>query len=848
MGGDVVRVRRGLVILLALFMQLGAAGMASASTTGSIELRRQLCQASAPSGFPASAAMLARLKFDCAASPAVSSGVEYRDGWVWLRLRDARVLRALPPNWQLLVDQARFEQIAVIAVARDGTSQRILLGSHGIGRNWAPGGMMRFTVAAAGADIDHLYLGFDRLDGLSLMRKVAALSPAAAGDVGAHWLVLIGLFVGALLSAFVYNLLIYTEQRHAFQRWYLVWVSTALAYGVTWTNLLGFAYPDLVGPTAVRLEFALVGMMIGSGNMFFLAVIEQGHLPRWLRRGGTTLSAAGVMLGIACACDGLFPPIATDRLLNFAIFGSAVSVFLGICYALKGGSRVVWFYMLGWTPVIIVFGLRLARNLGLAGQDDRVDMATFAALAWEAVALSLAIADRFRLLRQERDLAAQAIKLVEHEHETLRRVAHTDALTGLGNRAAFQVTLRDMAEAAEGDAKILFLIDVDHLKGINDRLGHDGGDALLAHVGTLMTAIAGSDGRAARIGGDEFALLLSDAQCTAAVAALDAAQGLSWTHLGRACPISFSIGSARFPADARDITALYKNADLALYRAKALGRGRCHPYDPGLRAQLERKDALVRDAYAGLPRNEFVLHYQPIVDIATTACTGVEALLRWQHPVEGLLTPATFGDLLMEVGIGPMLQERVLTLAIDELRRHGPAAPPLSVNFTAAQLNGKHSAYRLLDRLARADVAPRQLCVEVVEGVVLERSGDDVIAALEILHGAGVSIALDDFGTGYASLVHLRQMPVDALKIDRSFILGLLDGDGKNDEIVRAMILLGKGLGKTVIAEGVETEEQKLRLQSLGCDIGQGYLFGRPGPDFAAGSASGPRPKLAIVA
>jgi diguanylate cyclase (GGDEF)-like protein len=532
------------------------------------------------------------------------------------------------------------------------------------------------------------------------------------------------------------------------------------------------------------------------------------------------------------SADGLLPAALTDRWMNYTIFASAVSAITCVSYGIRRGSRTVWFYLGGWLPPSFVFTLRMARNLGLVGQSDVVDMATFASIAIESVVLSLAIADRFRLLRRERDQAEQAHHLIAIESDTLRRAAHTDFLTGLQNRAAFQIALQKSAERNDADGFTLFLVDVDHLKAVNDSLGHDGGDAVLGHVARRLVAAVGADADVARIGGDEFAIVTADAQRVAD--ALDTLQDERMRHAGRNWSISLSIGSARFPKDAADARSLYKNADLALYRAKLLGRRRRHCYDPSLRAQIDRKAAFVRDAFAGLERDEFTIHFQPIVDLASGQSIGHEALLRWQHPELGMLTPAIFGDILTEGRIGAILQERALALALAELQGQKSGAEFLSVNFTGAQLRGATSAQRLLDQLAAAGVHPGDLCIELTEGIVLERSGDDILSALRMLHEAGVRIALDDFGTGYASLIHLKQMPVDTLKIDRSFVLGLLDDDGQSEEIVRAIIGLGHGLRKVVVAEGIETQAQLQRLRELGCDFGQGYLFARPGPNRIA--------------
>jgi diguanylate cyclase (GGDEF)-like protein len=768
---------------------------------------------------------VSRLHFNCRSVP---SADRYRNGWVWLRLPADAPLGGLPKNWHLMTDQGRFDQVAMVARMRDGSSQSVTREAGNLRGYWAPGGMMRFVIERPGRDVRDIQVGFLRLDDLSLMRKLSVASNGESLKLYAKWLLLIGVFAGALLSAFAYNLLIYTGQRYAFQRLYLVWTLTVLAYGLCWTNAATVILPWLSGPLAVRIDYMLLGFLIGAGNAFFMAVIEEGILPRWLTRGAWVLSIATVLSGFLAAADWLLPPMATDHLMNVVVIACTSTVAIGIGIAVKRRSRVVWFYLLGWMPVICVFVLRVARNMGIAPQNDMVDMATFVALAFESIALSLAIADRFRLLRQERDEAARAHDQAMTEGEVLRRAALTDPLTGLGNRTAFQAGVRTLGEA--GTAFSLFLIDVDHLKQVNDRLGHDGGDALLAHIGRRLQSMTGPDGLVVRLGGDEFAVMAPhlDGAAQALAAALDTMQDEPWFHGGRSWTVSLSVGAARFPDDATTIDALYKNADLALYQAKKLGRGRRHDYDPVLRARLDQRERLVEEAHAGLAEGAFTLHYQPLMDMAQGRVLGHEALLRWNHPEHGLITPSLFGDILNDRKLAALIQDRVLGMALADLRRHGDRLVQVAINCTAAQLDGPYAARRLLGWMEAAGVSPRQLCVEVTEDILLGRSVGTVAEALETLRGAGVGIALDDFGTGYASLIHLRQLPFDTMKIDRSFVLGLLDEDRECEEIVRAIIGLGHGLGKRVVAEGIETEAQHRRLVELGCQLGQGYLFSRP--------------------
>lgn len=441
--------------------------------------------------------------------------------------------------------------------------------------------MLRFPVTEDTGNVRALYLGFRNIDDLSFMRKLVAVPESEQAKIDARWLLLMGLFAGTMCSALLYNLVIHTGRRPPFQRWYLGWVTAAFAYGMVWTNVASYWFPSLVGPIAVRLDFVLVGLMVAAGNMFFFAVIEDGVLPRILRQAGHLLAMSGAVLGFAAAADTVIPPVLTDRLLNYAIAMTAVAVGMSCWIAVRRRSRVVWFYLTGWSPVILVFLARLARNLGLMPQKDGIDMATFAALAFEALVLSLAIADRFRLVRQELDAANQRQEINRAETRALHVAARADHLTGIGNRSAFQANAQGMI--SDGEPFSLFLIDVDYLKDTNDRLGHRGGDALLQRVAMLLQEITSDAPRVtiARIGGDEFAVLCLGGRSeeTKVVDRLATMQGHPWRFMGQGRTISLSIGSSRFPEDANELDALYHNADLALYNAKRQGRARHSHYD-----------------------------------------------------------------------------------------------------------------------------------------------------------------------------------------------------------------------------------------------------------------------------
>jgi len=796
--------------------------MPRAASAAPVDLYRTACRAALPDG--ATDEAIARAPYRCGPDAPTRGSP-----WLWLRL-DPSGLKALPADWVMVVDQTRFDRIAVLTVTPRGES-RLVRDPSQLHRHWAPGGVMKFVIAPPGREVRALYLGFRNIDDLSLMRKVVAQTDAALTGVEVRWLVLIGLFTGTLLSAFLYNLVIHTGRRHAFQRWYLFWVAVSLCYGLVWTNTAALVVPWLIGPAAVRIDLVLVGLMVTAGNMFFFAVVEDGVLPRPLIRVGRGLAGAGAVMGVLATIDDL-PPVLTDRLLNYTIAGTAVSLAISCVIAVRRGSRVIWFYMIGWTPVITVFVARLIRNLGFAPQNDAVDMATFLALAFEALVLSLAIADRFRLIRQELDLARQRREVDLAEAKTLRSAAQTDFLTGLGNRAAFQQQAQALMTV--GTPFSLFLIDVDYLKDVNDRLGHASGDELLRHVAGKLTHSARpfADLRVARIGGDEFVVLCPGppSREAALATAIGTIQGDRWCPDDPAHSLSLSIGAARFPDDAQALDMLYQNADLALYTAKRLGRGRYVRYDPLQRSLRDMQIAVAGEAEGALARGEFTLFLQPIVSLADDTVCGHEALLRWNHPRHGLMTPSRFADLLVADRIGLLIQDHVLDMALALLRDEGERLGVLSVNFTSAQLSGPRSAHAVLDRLALHGIAPWRLCIEVTEGVMLDRAADTIMVNLRELHQAGVGIALDDFGTGYASLVHLRQLPVDRIKIDQSFVAGLDQTEDGTFPIVSAIVGLGTGLGKVVVAEGIETEVQATRLRQLGCQLGQGYLYGYPEP------------------
>lgn len=821
---------RWVLIGLVLALSLGWSGQAAAQI---VPLREQLCHATAAASVPDDARHVARLPADCGESRRLAAPDQ---GWLWLRLRDPAVLADMPAGWSLLTDQLMFDSHTVLIVATDGSVQAERFAPGRVGNRWLPGGLLRVTVQRPGTQIAAVYLGYRRPVSPDKLHRVLAAPPLDMLWLGGSWLAVAGTFAGAIITVLVFSLLVRTGPLLPAQRWYVVWSVLALAYGLVTTSLLALVWPVLAGPWNVRLSHALVGGTSAAATMVFLNLLERRSLPRWLYRTGVVAAAACAAAGLATSAGWPLRLRDMEPWLNALSMLNGLVLVVGIVIAISRRSRTVWLYLVSWSPGLVVGCLWLAQRLQLVTQPDLVSMGTLLALAVESAALSVLMADRVRRLSGERDAAEQARLRLEAESGAFRRAALTDPLTGLGNRAAFQAQMRRMVEGdPAGDPPVpfmLLLVDVDHLKQINDRLGHDAGDRLLMTVGAGLAMAAGPTGHVARIGGDEFAILLPEAAPAAAriETALEALQGTSVTHEGRRWVMTFSAGLACHPADGAEPEVLVKHADLALYQVKHLGRRGLYRYDPSLRARDDRRARFVQEAAEGLPRGEFLLHFQPIVQIDTGAPVGAEALLRWQHPRHGLLTPATFGEMLVDGRTGHAVQSRVIDLALNALRDHPDRLPSVGVNLTWPELDGAPAAHRLLQRIAAHGVDPTRLCVEVTEDMVLDGRMNQLAEALTVLHQAGMPISLDDFGTGYASLIHLKHLPFDTLKIDKSFTLTLFEDHGESETIIRAIIGLGHGLDKKVVVEGVETEAQRRKLMAMGCRLAQGHLFRRAAP------------------
>lgn len=420
--------------------------------------------------------------------------------------------------------------------------------------------------------------------------------------------------------------------------------------------------------------------------------------------------------------------------------------------------------------------------------------------------------------------------------EQLAHQAFHDALTSLPNRMLFANRLEHALErsARSGAPLAVLFIDLDGFKVVNDRFGHDLGDLLLQTIAGRLQACARTGDTVARLGGDEFILLLEDADAGTALGAarriaarLDAPLVLG----GRLITVTASIGIACKSSPLDQAEELLKNADVAMYVAKRRGRAQCALYDRAMQDNAGARQELEDDLRVALARNEFCVLYQPLADLTTGRTTGVEALIRWNHPTRGLIAPGAFIPLAEETGVILPIGWWVMTEACRQARRwqdgnaHGPRLS-ISVNLSPRMFQQPDLVVEVARILAETGLPPASLMLEVTEGVMIE-DGDAAIATLRRLRALGVHLAIDDFGTGYSSLTYLHRLPIDVLKIDRSFV-ARMGKDAESLEIVRLIIGLAQTMKLSVIGEGVETETQRVALRDLGANQGQGYLFAPP--------------------
>jgi len=445
---------------------------------------------------------------------------------------------------------------------------------------------------------------------------------------------------------------------------------------------------------------------------------------------------------------------------------------------------------------------------------------------------------RFYYIRRRRETDGRIVTTTEDVTKQRRlearieHLAYHDAMTGLANRLQLSERLEQgLQQNRDGDGLTVFCIDLDQFKEINDTLGHHIGDALLVAVSERLVDCVRKGDVVARTGGDEFVVLQIGKCCDKRAASL--AQRLideltkPFELKGHQVLTGVSIGIA-FP-DQRDSTSedLMKKADMALYRAKACGRGTFRFFDESMHKRMLERRIVERDLRKALNADEFALHYQPIVSANRPGVQGVEALVRWNHPEKGLISPAEFVPIADEIGLAVPLGDWVIARACKDAARL-PDDIKVSVNVSAAQFYKTGLAETVANALNSAGLPPGRLELEITESVLLDNSRS-TIATLNTLHALGVQIALDDFGTGYSSLSYLKKFSFDRIKIDRTFVRDAAV-DGSSREIIRTVVDLGRRLGMEITAEGVETFDQLERVMSDGCTAIQGFLVSRPLP------------------
>ena len=421
--------------------------------------------------------------------------------------------------------------------------------------------------------------------------------------------------------------------------------------------------------------------------------------------------------------------------------------------------------------------------------------------------------------------------------EELSRQAFHDGLTGLSNRSLFQ----DRVEHAlarclrSGRGMAICLVDLDHFKTVNDGLGHSAGDTLLVEVARRLRLQMRDVDTTARIGGDEFAILVEDLDGTASATALSERAAsvfrAPFTVDGHEVRVTASVGIA-FARPSDDCEAMLRNADTAMYVAKARGRDTTVIFEESMHEEARESLELNNDLRRVIERGEIDVHHQPIVRLSDGEITGFEALARWTHPTRGPIPPSRFIPLAESSGLIAALGRIVLAKAMREIRaadarRPGATPAMLFINVSALQLEDETFVPWLRAEAESADFDPRRLCIELTESVFVHRT-EHVKAPLEALRALGMLVGIDDFGTGYSSLSYLHRFPLDVLKIPREFVERL---DKSDDSILaNSIVALAAAMNLRTVGEGIETAEQLRALRELGCELGQGYHLARPGP------------------
>ena len=591
----------------------------------------------------------------------------------------------------------------------------------------------------------------------------------------------------------------------------------------------GLAISYDVAETAWSIGFAVLGAFAGFA-------VALSRLPRALRvLAGSALLTASVggmhYVGIAAMrLQGRFMldggQVALSLLAGW-LFGIASVLAMSNLRSLPRQLRLMALLSLsicllhftGMSAMSVHLGGAPGNQAGFVGSGTLAATVGSMSIALLLISLSLSIMDRYLADRSTR------------EEQNVRRIAHHDSLTGLPNRLLFGIELARALHRArqQGTGAAIFCLDLDRFKFVNDLLGHAAGDRLLVAISERLARTVRRGDVVARMGGDDFAILLPEAADSATCLALAnrIAQELYAPVFfeDQQIVFSMSVGIAMYPQDGQTSEELLRCADIALYSAKEDRRGTARMFAPEMDAALRQRRMLERDLRAAIQDGGLEVHYQPLVDCTNGELEGFEALLRWNHPVRGRISPVEFIPVAEESGLIVALGSWVLHAAC---RTASGWEKPLrvAVNLSPTQFKQADLASQIAAALEESGLESNRLEIEVTEGVLID-DPKRAVALLSSLRETGVRVSLDDFGTGFSSLSYLRLFPLDKIKIDRSFIMGL-EADEKSRAIVRSIIMLAHSLDLAVTAEGVETPGQLAILGSQSCNQVQGYLLGRP--------------------
>ncbi|NWG86923.1 MAG: EAL domain-containing protein [Hydrogenophilaceae bacterium] len=603
------------------------------------------------------------------------------------------------------------------------------------------------------------------------------------------------------------------------------------AHGESWQVPLLLPVTDTAGPRGALLLHLDLGYLlrlyqdIDIGDSGFIQVLESDgvELAR-ARRGGLEIGdkainpflATGLQQGsrITPLFEDQKPYLVSYRRLDGYPFTVMVNQELADILAQFRSRKDKYLISLSFMTLIV-----------MALTAGAVLMVRRYRLSFEAIARSEE--EKHQLIEQLEEEKRRAYELASHDH-----------LTGLANRRMFiELTTSHLARARRSRHHYaLLFIDLDRFKTINDTLGHKVGDLLLQAVGQRLRETLRKSDIIARFGGDEFVVLLTglehETDVNAIAEKLVEAIGMPCTNLdGHDVQVAPSIGISLYPRDGQDLDTLIRHADTAMYQGKKLSRGTFTFFDQSLNTNSAHQFELEQRLPKAIAENEFVLCYQPKVELSNFRIVGFEALVRWQHPKHGLIFPNDFIPLAEETGHILTLGNWVVEAACRQLvewRNEGHPLVPIAINLSARQLRDAALSSRIVAMLAEYGVEPALIQIEVTESCLVENI-EIAGGILNELVAAGISVALDDFGNGFSSLGHIKSLPIDTIKIDRTFVKDILNSPD-DSTIVESTIILAHNLGMRVVAEGIETREQLMYLKTAGCDEVQGYYFSRPVP------------------